>query len=626
MAVMNLEQLDHLAEQGRFSLYPNRIKVAVQMGTCGRAAGAEQVYDAIAKRLDGRDVVLSRSGCLGFCQREPMVNVLIPGHAYVVYADLTPEVADRLAAEWSQGKTPADHALMQLNHDDFGVAGASINKTPGIEEYKNLPFYRSQMRIAMRNSGLVEPLNISEYIARGGYRALHRVLNALTPEEVIEEIDQSKLRGRGGGGYLTGRKWKYCRAARGTPKYVICNADEGDPGAYMDRTVLEGDPFSVLEGMAIGAYAIGSSEGYIYVRAEYPLAVQTMRAAIAEARQHGLLGDNLFGTDFGFDIKISRGGGAFVCGESTALMASIEGKVGEPRVKHIHTIEAGLHEKPTTLNNVETWANVPSIIQMGAKEYAKIGTAGSKGTKVFSVVGKIANNGLVEVPMGITLREIIFGIGGGIIDGKRFKAVQTGGPSGGCLPEDKLDMPVDFDELTQAGSMMGSGGMIVMDEATCMVDVAHYFLSFLVEESCGKCTPCREGIYQLDKIVTRITQGEGKPEDLESLTELSEVIADSSLCALGKSAPNPVMSTVRYFREEYEKHIFDKKCPAGVCTAMFVYQVKSEACTKCGICFKKCPSDAVVWEKGVVADIVQAKCTKCGICHDVCKFDAIAKV
>jgi len=445
----------------------------------------------------------------------------------------------------------------------------------------------------------------------------------MSPDGIIEEIKKSNLRGRGGGGFPTGVKWESCRKARGEPKYVLCNADEGDPGAFMDRSLLEGNPHSVLEGMIIGAFAIGASEGYIYVRMEYPLAVERLRTAIAQAEECGMLGKNILGSGFSFTVKINRGGGAFVCGESTALMASIEGRVGEPRTKYIHTAESGLWEKPSNLNNVETWANVPLIINSGADWFTKIGTAGSKGTKIFSLVGKINNTGLIEIPMGMTLKEIIYDIGGGIPGGKKFKAVQTGGPSGGCIPEKFIDLPVDYDELTKVGSMMGSGGMIVMDEGTCMVDLAKYFLTFLADESCGKCVPCREGVHRMLEIVTEITEGNGKEEDVPLLEEMSKTIVDTSLCALGGTAPNPVMSTIKYFRNEYEVHIKDKKCPAGVCRALIIYDVLGDKCTGCGACLKACPQEAISGEKKKPHKIDRKKCIKCGICKDICRFDAV---
>lgn len=624
--VQSLEDLKRLKEEGKTRIFPEKIKISVQRATCGRASGADDIYNTIEREIGDRDVILENAGCIGFCQREPMVNLFIPGFRPVVYSDLSPDIVMKHLKSWFSGTLPKENSLGQLGNEYYDNLKVSPKSVSGIKNFQDIDFFKKQKKTVLKNSGFINPFQITEYIARGGYSSLFHVLTDVTPEELIEDILKSGLRGRGGGGFLTGVKWKYCRAAHGSPKYLICNADEGDPGAYMDRAVLESDPFSVIEGMTIGAYAIGSSQGYIYVRAEYPLAVETLRNAIGEARKYGFLGNNIFGTNFSFDITINRGGGAFVCGESTALMASIEGKIGEPRVKHIHTVEAGLREKPTVLNNVETWANVPAIIAMSSDAYRSIGTEGSKGTKVFSLVGNIACNGLVEVPMGISLREMIFDIGGGIPGGKRFKAVQTGGPSGGCIPEDRLDMAVDFDELTKVGSMMGSGGMIVMDENACMVDVARYFLSFLVEESCGKCTPCREGIYQLYSILNRITAGEGQEGDIELMEELSEMVKDASLCALGKTAPNPVMTTLRYFRDEYERHIRDKKCPAGVCKALFEYRVIEAKCKACEVCKKSCPHGAIEGQKEAVHRVIQEECVRCGICYNVCPFDAIEKV
>jgi len=445
----------------------------------------------------------------------------------------------------------------------------------------------------------------------------------MKPEEIIEEIKSSGLRGRGGGGFPTGRKWESCRRAHGEPKYIICNADEGDPGAYMDRSLLEGNPHLVLEGMIIGAYAIESHEGYVYVRNEYPLAVKHINWAIRQARERGFLGKDILGLGFDFDVRVVRGGGAFVCGESTALMASLEGKPGEPRAKYIHTVESGLWGKPSNLNNVETWANVPLIITRGAGWFQSIGTEGSKGTKIFSLVGKITNTGLVEVPMGITLRQIIFDIGGGIPGGKRFKAVQTGGPSGGCLPESLLDLEVDFDQLTKVGSMMGSGGMIVMDETSCMVDVAKYFVHFLAEESCGKCIPCREGLLRMHQVLERITNGNGMPGDIELLENLADVLTEGSLCALGGTAANPVLSTIRYFRDEYEAHIEKRRCPSGVCKALIRYWIDSESCTGCQACGKRCPGNAISGRKKEPHSIDLSRCIKCGVCADTCRFNAI---
>jgi len=488
---------------------------------------------------------------------------------------------------------------------------------------KEVPFYKEQTRLIFGNNGKIDPTKIEDYIALGGYSSLSKVLFDMNPEEVIDEITRAGLRGRGGGGFVTGRKWSYCRNAQEKTKYVICNADEGDPGAYMDRSVLEGNPHAVLEGMIIGAYAIGSHQGFIYVRNEYPLAVEHVSLAVEQAQEFGLLGQDILGSAFDFSVEINRGGGAFVCGESTALMASLEGRVGEPRAKHIHTVESGLWDKPSNLNNVETWANVPLIIDRGAEWYSRIGTETSKGTKIFSLVGKIRNTGLVEVPMGISLREIIYEIGGGIPGDKKFKAIQTGGPSGGCIPEKLLDLPVDFDELTKVGSMMGSGGMIVMDEDTCMVDMARYFLAFSEEESCGKCTSCREGIKRMREILTDITQGKGREGDIELLEELSQVVADTSLCALGSTAPNPVLTTIRYFRDEYETHIKKKRCPARVCRSLIHYTIIEEKCRGCLACKKVCPQQAISGERKEPHKINAEKCIKCGLCLEACKFDAI---
>ncbi|MBW2574188.1 MAG: 4Fe-4S binding protein, partial [Deltaproteobacteria bacterium] len=479
-----------------------------------------------------------------------------------------------------------------------------------------------QQRIIFGNNGLIDPTSIEDYISVDGYSALEKALFDMAPEEIIDQIKKSGLRGRGGGGFPTGIKWATCAKHDGD-RYVICNADEGDPGAYMDRSLLEGNPHSVLEGMIIGAIAVGSHEGYVYVRHEYPLAVKNFSLALENTRRLGLLGENILGSGFDYDIHISRGGGAFVCGESTALMASLEGNPGRPRAKYIHTVERGFRESPSLLNNVETWGNVPVIINKGADWYASIGTENSKGTKIFSLVGKVVNTGLVEVPMGTSLRTIIFDIGGGIPKKKKFKAVQTGGPSGGCIPEQFLDLGVDFDELNKVGSIMGSGGMIVMDQDTCMVDIARYFLDFLKEESCGQCNPCREGIKQMLEILTDICNGKGKDGDIELLEELGMMIQKFSLCGLGTSAPNPVLTTILYFRDEYEAHIRDKKCPAGVCKPLFYYEIDPELCTGCTLCAKRCPEEAITGEKKKPHKLDNEKCIKCGICYESCKFNAV---
>ncbi len=549
------------------------------------------------------------TGCHGFCERGPLL-VINPQKLF--YQKVQVEDVPEILSETMEKGNVIDR-LLYVNP----VTGEKI-----IHE-DEVPFYKLQKRIIFGQNGSIDPTSIEDYIAIGGYKALAKALLHMSPEEIIASVKRSGLRGRGGGGFPAGLKWESCRNAPGEPKYVICNADEGDPGAYMDRSLLEGNPHSVLEGMIIGAFAIGSNEGYVFVRKEYPLAVQNLRVALRQAGEYGLLGEDILGSGFDFSVRINRGGGAFVCGESSALMACLEGQPGEPRPKHIHTVVSGLYDKPTNLNNVETWANVPVIIDKGDQWYAGIGTEGSKGTKIFSLVGKVNNTGLVEVPMGITLREIVYDIGGGIPGGKKFKAVQTGGPSGGCIPESLLDLPVDFDRLTEVGSMMGSGGMIVMDENTCMVDVAKYFINFLRDESCGKCTSCREGTQRMYEILNDITEGQGKPGDIEFLEELGWVVVEASLCALGGTAPNPVLSTIKYFREEYEAHIEEKRCPAGVCKALIQYTIDPELCTACGRCRKACPSEAISGAKKVPHAIDQEKCIKCGMCVESCKFDAV---
>lgn len=609
----DLTELRKLIVDGRS---PNKTKIIISTkATCCHLKGSKEVAKAFEKEIKSqgldKEIDMITTGCHGFCEIEPVVIIQPKGILYQqVRVDYIPHIISRTIFK--------EEIIDDLLYQDPLTGEKFIYE-------KDVPFYKRQMRLILKNNDKIDPTDIRDYIALGGYEALSKALFNMKSEEIIDEIKASNLRGRGGGGFPTGRKWESCRKAKGDIKYVICNADEGDPGAYMDRSILEGNPHSVLEGMLIGAYAIGSTEGYIYVRNEYPLAVTNVKTAIAQMREYGLLGDNILGSDFSFNIRVSRGGGAFVCGESTALMASLEGKPGEPRAKYIHTVEKGLWDKPSNLNNVETWANVPVIINRGADWYSKIGTENSKGTKVFSLVGNINNTGLVEVPMGTTFAQIIHKIGGGIPKGKELKAVQTGGPSGGCISKDLIGMPIDFDALTQVGSMMGSGGMIVMDEDTCMVDIARYFTKFLEQESCGKCVPCREGLWQMGEILTAITEGRGKEADLMLLEELATVIKDASLCGLGTTAPNPVLSTIKYFREEFEAHIFDKKCSAGICRALIQFSIDEEKCTGCGMCLKTCPEEAISGEKKKPHKILQDRCIKCGACYDVCKFGAIIK-
>ncbi len=619
----NVTQLAAFREKLTADRDPTRKSISVCTSGC-IAYGAGKLARAFRAGLEERGLAdrvdLKLNGCHGFCERGPLV-VINPGKLFYqkVGLDDVNEILDQTIAKGEK--------IERLLYQD------ADGNTYECED--DVPFYKNQMRPLLGNNSRIDPTLIDDYIAIGGYSALAKVLTGMKPEEVCAAIRASGLRGRGGGGFPAGVKWESCRAAHTEDgvRYIVCNADEGDPGAFMDRALLEGNPQAVIEGMVIGAWAIGhpgEPRGYVYVRNEYPIAVERLGIAVFQAREMGLLGENILGTGFDFDIRINKGGGAFVCGESTALMASIEGEVGEPRAKHIHTVESGLYDKPTNLNNVETWANVPLIIERGIEWYTSIGTGdvsdnpwgGSKGTKIFALVGKVNNTGLIEVPMGTTLREIIYDIGGGIMEGREFKAVQTGGPSGGCLPAAKLDLPVDFDELTEAGSMMGSGGMIVMDEDTCMVDVARYFLHFLADESCGKCVTCREGLSQMCRIVDRICAGDGVAEDLPLLEELAETVAEASLCALGQTAPNPLRSTIRYFREEYEEHIHEKKCRGRVCKELITFTINPE-CTGCLICKRKCPQECISGEKKELHVIDQENCIKCGVCRDVCKFDAV---
>jgi len=620
------EELEAIAAAAGEEQKKYRKMLMVCTGTGCVAAKGFDIRDGLArtmkeKGLDSEYVVVG-TGCNGFCASGPIVVVQPDGIFYQkVSANDLEEIVDSL---------PKDEVVERLLYTD-PVTGETGEK---IEE---IPFFSKQQLIALRNKGLIDPENIDHYIARGGYAAARKVLEGMQPEEIIDEVIASGIRGRGGGGFPAGIKWRSGRKAaleRDEDIFVVCNADEGDPGAFMDRSIIETDPHSVLEGMIIGAFATGAHEGFIYIRKEYPLALVRLRKAIEQARAYGLLGGDILGSGLSFDVHVHRGAGAFVCGESSALMASMAGKPGEPRAKYVHSVEYGFRDKPTVLNNVETWANVPEIITRGAKWFASIGSGdvsedpwgGSSGTKVFSLVGDIRNTGLVEVPMGITLREIVEEIGGGMPEGRSFKAVQTGGPSGGCIPAEKLDMKVDFDSLTGAGSMMGSGGMIVMDDRTCMVDVARYFIDFLMDESCGKCTPCREGLHHLEHILSRICGGAGEEGDIEKLEELCETIAETSLCQLGGSAPNPVLSTIRYFRDEYEEHIRDKRCRAGVCKPLIEYRIDPDACTGCALCLRNCPVDAIAGEPKKTHVIDPDKCIKCGICYEVCRFDAVEVV
>jgi NADH-quinone oxidoreductase subunit F len=590
-----------------------RIILTVSAGTCGQARGSLKVVEELEKVIKERNledrVAVKVTGCHGFCEAEP--NIIIqPNNLF--YQNVQPSDAKTIIEGTVLNNTVIDKLLYKEH--DTGEA-----KTTG----PDIGFYKKQLRIVLGDNEHIEPVKIDDYFAVGGYSALAKVLEEMTPEDVIEEIKKSGLRGRGGAGFPTGNKWAFSRKAKGDKKYIICNADEGDPGAYMDRSLMEGNPHRVLEGMIIGAYAIGADEGYIYIRDEYPVALNHITKAIKDAESYGLLGENILNSGKSFKVNISRGAGAFVCGEETAMINSIEGGVGVPHQRPPFPAVRGLWKKPTNINNVETWGNVPIIINQGADWYSQIGTEGSKGTKIFSLVGKINNTGLVEVPMGITIREVIYDVGGGIPNNKEFKAVQTGGPSGGCLPAEKLDLPIDYASLTAAGSIMGSGGMIVMDENTCMPDVAKYFLNFLRDESCGKCISCREGTQRMWEIVSKICEGRGNMQDLDLLEELAQAVTDASMCGLGQTAANPVLSTLRYFRDEYISHIRDKKCPAGVCKELITYSIVDENCTGCMACIKPCPQDAITGELKKVHVLDQDKCIKCGACYEACKFDAI---
>ncbi|MEQ8221609.1 MAG: NADH-quinone oxidoreductase subunit NuoF [Candidatus Eremiobacterota bacterium] len=585
-------------------------KITVGMGTCGISAGGEKVYSALKDEIKKHnlDAELAETGCIGMCYREVLVELTDGNGSRYIYGEVTPDKINKIIEEHIIRDSPVNEWLVK------GPAALPDDS-----------FFQKQRRIVLRNCGLINPNSIEEYMACNGYKAIEKVIREYSPEEVINIVEKSGLRGRGGGGFLTGLKWKFCRQAQGEKKYVICNADEGDPGAFMDRSVLESDPHSVIEGMIICACAIGSDEAYIYVRAEYPKAIERLKKAIKQAEDRGFLGKHIFGSNINFKIKIKEGAGAFVCGEETALIASIEGRRGTPRFRPPFPANKGLWGKPTNINNVETFANIPWIILNGADAFASMGTDNSKGSKVFALAGKIARGGLVEVPMGITIKEIVHEIGGGIKENKKFKAVQMGGPSGGCIPASMEDLQIDYQQINKTGAIMGSGGLVVMDETTCMVDVARFFLNFTQNESCGKCTFCRIGTKRMLEILERITEGKGKEGDIETLLDLGQKIKDNTLCGLGQTAPNPVLTTIKYFREEYEAHIKDKRCPAASCSALLKFTIIPEKCTGCTACSRVCPANAITGEKKKVHAIEQDKCIKCGKCFDTCKFNAVLK-
>jgi len=607
-------ELDKLREVILADRDPSTPTIMVCGGTGCLALASDEVAAALEKAITEQNVEakveLKTTGCPGFCEQGPIV-VVHPQRIF--YTRVKPKDASEIVSKTIVNGEVVDRLL----YVDPQTGQKIVLET-------EVPFYKEQKRILLKNSGLIDPRKIEDYLAVGGYKALQNALSEMTPEQIIEEIKKSNLRGRGGAGFSTGVKWELCRKAAGEPKYIICNADEGDPGAFQDRGLIEGNPHSLLEGMIIGAYAIGANQGYIYIRNEYPQAVQLIRLAAQQAREFGLLGENILGSGFNFDVVIQLGAGAFVCGEETALIASIEGRVGEPRARPPYPAQSGLWGQPTNINNVKTWAWVPHIINNGAEWFSQMGTEKSKGTTIFSIVGKIKNTGLVEVPMGISLRDLIEQIGGGASDEKKkLKAVQTGGPSGGCIPESMWHLPVDYDSLREAGSMMGSGGMIVTDESTCMVDMARYFLNFSQFESCGKCIACREGVKRMYEIIDYITRGYGREGDIELLEEVGQAVKAGSLCGLGQTAPNPVLTTIRYFREEYEAHIKEKTCPAGVCKELITFSIIPEKCPGCGLCARFCSEHAISGEKGMPYTIDQGKCVSCGVCREVCKFDAV---
>ena len=629
MKINTLEDLKYIKETGFKKLIPSdKVRISVGMATCGISVGGDAVFEKLKDRLKYReDVILTKTGCIGFCHMEPLVNVYIPGKGILIYHHVQPDYVEKIIDNLDRAEK-LGNILCQINRwnhiTDEIVYGKGFDDIPNWNE---LDFFKPQKKLVMRNSGIIDPEDIDEYIAVGGYSALYKVLKGMTADEVIDEVKKSGLRGRGGAGYPTGTKWELTKNEQSDTKYVICNADEGDPGAYMNRNEMESDPHSVIEGMIIGGYAIGAHKGIIYIRAEYPLALYRLQKAIDEAKNYGLLGENILGSGFDFDITISKGAGAFVCGEETALIASIEGETGRPRPRPPYPSERGLWGKPTNINNVETWTNIPIIAKKGGEWFRQFGNEKSPGTKVFSLVGKVENVGLVEVELGTPIRTVVYDIGGGAANDKKVKAVQTGGPSGGCIPTEFFDLPIDYENLTRVGSIMGSGGMVVMDENTCMVDTARFFLDFSVDESCGKCVPCREGLKHMLTILEDITKGNGREEDIETLEELSETVKTASLCGLGQTAPNPVITTIKYFRDEYLEHINKKRCPALVCTALVKFEIDQQKCTGCAVCARRCPVKAIegIVGKGETFKIDQDKCIKCGTCLEVCKFDAVIK-
>ena len=629
--IKTVEDLDKIRQIGLKKLLPDKPRIAVGVATCGIAAGGMTIFEELKKILEaeGVNVYLTKTGCFGICNEEPLVNVLLPGKPLVILSKVTKDDVRVIVDAIKSGTVPTDKALCKIEEWDHITMQTPVQYGKGFENvplWNEIPYFKPQKKVVLRDAGIINPEDIDEYIAVGGYSALYKTLKEMTTDEVIKEVKSSGLRGRGGAGFPTGKKWEFAQKEKSDIKYIICNADEGDPGAYMNRNEMESDPHMIIEGMIIGAYAIGVSEGYIYVRAEYPLAIERLNKAISDAREYGLLGNNILGTNFSFDIHLARGAGAFVCGEETALIASIEGKAGRPRHRPPFPAQKGLWGKPTNINNVETWCNIAPIIKKGREWFTRIGAKNNTGTKVFSIVGKIEKTGLVEVPLGTPIKTIIHDIGGGAVKEKTVKAIQTGGPSGGCIPAELFDTPIDYDHLAEIGSIMGSGGIVVMDDSTCMVDTARYFLEFAVDESCGKCTPGREGTYQMWTMLKHITEGKGNTSDIEKLKKLAKVVKLTALCGLGQTAPNPVLTTIKYFKDEYISHIKDKVCPAKVCKALINYYIDPSKCRGCTICARNCPVEAIDGRPGYIHIINQEKCIKCGTCMDVCTFGSVIKL
>ncbi|MDI6864822.1 NADH-ubiquinone oxidoreductase-F iron-sulfur binding region domain-containing protein [Thermodesulfovibrio yellowstonii] len=626
MKIKTLEDLNKVKQKGLNKIFPNKPRISVGVATCGIASGANEIYDAAKNYIEENNlnVFLTKTGCIGYCRNEPIVNISLPNSPILIFNKVSESDVPGLLEALINGNSVHEKALCKIEAWDHVtsqiVYGYGFEDIPS---YWDIPFFKHQTKIVMRNCGLINPEDIEEYIAVGGYYALYKALKEMTPQQIIEEVKISGLRGRGGAGFPTGIKWEIAAKAESSEKYIICNADEGDPGAYMNRNEIESDPHMLIEGMLIGAYAIGARQGIIYVRAEYPMAIQRLQVAINQAQEYGILGDNIFGTDFSFNIIIAKGAGAFVCGEETALIASVEGVAGRPKPRPPFPVEKGLWGMPTVINNVETWCNIPVIILKGGQWYSKIGEERNSGTKVFSLVGKVKNVGLVEVALGSSLSKIVYEIGEGGINDKKIKAVQIGGPSGGCVPETLFDTSVDYEHLKEVGSIMGSGGIVVMDEDSCMIDTAKFFLNFTSDESCGKCLPCREGLIELYKLVDKITEGKSSKEDIFLIEQLCETIQKTSLCGLGQTAPNPVITVFKYFKDELDSHIEQKRCPAKVCKGLISYRVLADKCKGCTLCAQFCPTGAVSGIKGQPYEIDSEKCIRCGSCKEVCKFDAI---